>query len=231
MRISPLFLLGGFLYLGNMEKIIHQIWVGDKEIPEREKQYVKSLKELNSNYQQFLWFDDNLPDLPLGIKEKYDYFKQHTQWIVCADLLRQYVVYEFGGIYIDLDYEPIQNLDTLEFEKYDGFMLHGDEEDLNICNSLFGFVKKHPLTQHLIDTIINEQPQWYSPRWFGKSVKSFYGLNYENRISELNNKIDKNIRLIHVNELRKSMNHKLLYSWSPENKPKYNVRNSKNPFQ
>lgn len=213
-----------------MCKIIHHIWIGDREMPEREKQYVRRIKELNPSFNQMLWYDDNLPDMPSGIKKKYDFFREAKVWVVCADILRQYLVYEYGGIYADVDYEPLQSLDALDLEKYEGFLYHGGDEDLNISNGMFGFRAKHPLSAYIIDKIIVQPPSWYGPTWFGRMIKEYYGLEYTSLTSELELKMDSNIKFIHVFEQQKVMLHQALYSWSKQNYPTYKKRDNKNPF-
>ena len=208
---------------------LHHIWIGNREMPEAEKEYVRRIKELNPSYEQMLWYDDNLPDLPSGIKEKYDFFHTANVWIVCADILRQYLVYEYGGMYTDVDYEPLDSLDALGLNGYDGFLYHGGDEDLNISNGMFGFSAKHPISSFIIEKIIQEPPGWYGPTWFGRVIKEYHGLKYTDTISELDKKMN-GIKFIHVFEQQKVMLHKALYSWSKQNYPKYQVRENKNPF-
>jgi mannosyltransferase OCH1-like enzyme len=214
-----------------MEKIIHQIWIGESEMPNREKEYVKMTKELNPSYHQILWYDGNIPKLPEKFKEIYDRHYKRKDWVQCADLLRQYLVYEMGGIYIDVDYEPLKPLNCLKLDSCDGFLYHGGDEDLNISNSMFGFKSKHPISTFVYETIIKDESHWFGPTWMGKVIKSYFGLDYKDLTSKLESKMDKNLKFIYVRELDKVMLHKSLYSWSPENYPKYKPRNQANPFK
>ena len=45
-----------------MEKIIHQIWVGKFEMPDREKRFIEKLITMNPSYEHKLWVNDNIPE-------------------------------------------------------------------------------------------------------------------------------------------------------------------------
>ena len=94
-------------------KIIHQIWVGGYEIPTRERYISNQLKENHSDYEYFLWTDNNLPEIPENLKEMYHIMYENKDYVFCADMLRWLVVYNYGGWYLDIDWEYISNLNTL----------------------------------------------------------------------------------------------------------------------
>ena len=214
-----------------MEKIIHQIWIGDKELPIREKEYVCQVKEMNPDFTQMLWYDDNLPDMPTEISNIYDTYKRHGRLIFCADILRHIVVNKYGGIYCDVDYKPMQPLSVYELEKFDMLLYHGGDEDLTISNGLFGFKANNELSNYIVESISKDSVGGYYPEWFGRKIKNFYGLEYKDLTSELEKKIDKETsQFIFVRDLEKVMLHYALYSWSNENAITYKTRVAKNPF-
>ena len=96
-----------------INKIIHQIWVGKYPLPERETRLSKELKEKHPNYEYHLWTDDNLPEIPERLKDMYELMYSKKDYVYCADMLRWLVVYQYGGWYLDIDWEFIQSLDSL----------------------------------------------------------------------------------------------------------------------
>jgi len=214
-----------------MEKIIHQIWIGDKELPIKEKKYVFQVKEMNPDFTQMLWYDNNLPDMPTEISEIYYSFLKQGRLIMCADILRHIVVNKYGGIYCDVDYKPIQPLNVYELERFDMLLYHGGDEDFTISNGIFGFTANNELSNYIVESIIKDNIGGFYPQWFGRKIKNFYGLEYNNLTSELEKKLDKQkAQFIYVRDLEKVMLHYALYSWSPENAITYNTRVASNPF-
>jgi mannosyltransferase OCH1-like enzyme len=88
-----------------INKIIHQIWVGKYPLPERETRLSKEIKEKHTNYEYHLWTDDNLPDIPERLKDMYELMYSKKDYVYCADMLRWLVVYQYGGWYLDIDWE------------------------------------------------------------------------------------------------------------------------------
>ena len=89
-----------------MEKIIHQIWVGEYEMPNKEKYFLERCKKINPDFIHILWTNENLPILPEKVQAHCDYFTAKKDYAFVADVLRVYLIHEYGGLYIDLDTRP-----------------------------------------------------------------------------------------------------------------------------
>ncbi|KAL4228290.1 hypothetical protein ACF0H5_013721 [Mactra antiquata] len=148
-------------------RIIHQTWK-DTEIPRKLIGWVKSWLKKNPEYEYWLWTDDSARQL---IKERHpsflDTFDSYPEGIRRADALRYIVLYEFGGVYADMDVESLQNLDPM-LRKYSCFMpqepyehpiLYGNFEHL-VINAVMGCSPKHPFMKSLIDNL-----PYYSHMW------------------------------------------------------------------
>ncbi|KAJ5779813.1 mannosyl phosphorylinositol ceramide synthase SUR1 [Penicillium paradoxum] len=84
-------------------KIIHRMWRGPaSEIPEEWSNATKSCQEQNPSYQQYLWTD----------KTAHEFIETHFGWFLSTytshllphqqiDALRYFLVWHYGGIYID----------------------------------------------------------------------------------------------------------------------------------
>jgi hypothetical protein len=93
-------------------KIIHQQWK-TTEIPEGKYTLWRSkFKKLfsESEFTYMLWTDENAREL---IKSDYPYFLEaydgYEFGIQRADAARYFVLHKYGGLYADLDYEPLVN--------------------------------------------------------------------------------------------------------------------------
>lgn len=196
-----------------MEKIIHQIWVGDFKIPHREKQLSENIKQLHSDYEYILWKDAT--DLPENVKYWYDRFYSIKNYVFCADLLRVWAVYKYGGFYLDIDFDIKKRLDPLF--NYDAILFYHNDTDYTIPNNLIGAKKNSAILKYCLDNV-NENCSWYGPSWLGGQIKNYLGLPYEieqQPVMELLNK--ENIHYHqYFNFEQEYGKHLSLYSWEPK---------------
>lgn len=197
-----------------MEKIIHQIWVGPNKIPDRERKFIEKIQEAHPSFEYMFWYDNNIPKMPKYIKNVYDLFAKNNKWAFCADILRCYVVYLYGGVYVDVDFDIVLGLESWKLENFDGFLYHGDEGDYTISNGFFAIKKDHPLSKYIIENISEENTHWYGPSWFGNCIKNYHNLEYTCTIDDLRKHllID-NFKYIFVREVEEYMLHYGLSSW------------------
>jgi hypothetical protein len=120
--------------------IIHYIWLGN-EIPYQNKQLLKTWEEKNPNFLIIKWDDSyfkNNSFVQSCIKTK--------KYAFAADYIRAWILYNFGGIYLDTDVECIKPFsDELLNQEY----LFGYENDNQIiqcgvigCNIKNIYIKK-----------------------------------------------------------------------------------------
>jgi mannosyltransferase OCH1-like enzyme len=137
-------------------KIIHQIWLGPNEIPERLLSYRTVWKELHPDWEFWCWRDKDVPEL---VNQKlYDYVDTYSGR---SDVLRYEIIYKHGGVYVDMDYMPFKNIEPvikdLDFFINADVVENWHEKCPNYFNaSLYGAVPKHPLSEKLITNL----PQW-----------------------------------------------------------------------
>jgi len=214
-----------------MEKIIHQIWLGDNELPERERNFILNMKLVNPSFEHRLWYDGNLPELEGELGKVYKHFRDAECWAFAADVMRLFLVYEYGGLYVDVDFEPLRYIEDWCLESRCGLFYHGDEEDYTISNGLFGLQKGHPLAKHIIDSVNTNNLRGYFPKWLGRTIKNYYNLDYEVPLSLLKNVMAlENIYFPYVRELEGYMLHHGLYSWDWNKKQLFSKRQTYNPF-
>lgn len=171
---------------------IHQIWVGDKRIPNHVKNYMDRVKNHHVDFNYYFWNDDNLPELPENLKKIYDSYQQP---VLKADLLRMYVVYTYGGTYLDADLIPARGLDShvILHKEYDGFIVYDDSYQMSaLSNTIFGFKKNHPLLKYMLDNITHEG-QWIGPNWWAQTICKY--LQLDNDVATVNDLRDKLVEI------------------------------------
>ncbi len=127
-------------------KIIHYIWLGKKELPEKEKKCLESWKKFCPDYELKLWNEDNF-----DIENSNEYVKEaykNKKYAFVADYIRMHALYEEGGIYLDTDVELLKPFD--EFLKYDFFSTF---ENMVMINPAIVGAKKHNI---VIKTILED---------------------------------------------------------------------------
>lgn len=126
-------------------KIIHYVWFGGAPIPVEFQKCIDSWKKYCPDYKIIEWNAENY-DINKNryMKEFYD----NRKWGLAVDYARLDIVYEHGGIYMDVDVELIKNIDELLFNNaYMGF----SEPTLVALGLGFGAVKNFKLIKELRD--------------------------------------------------------------------------------
>lgn len=101
-----------------IQKIVHQAWVGEKPIPEREKAWCEEMKKMNPTWDVRLYGNELLELYKTDpyVRALQD-LKKPAAFIV--DRLRMLLLRDYGGVWLDPDCQPIRPLDTLK-EVWDG---------------------------------------------------------------------------------------------------------------
>lgn len=100
-------------------KIIHYIWLGGAPLPELVEKCIASWQKLCPDYEIKRWDESNLNlDLYPYVRQAYDAKK----YAFASDVLRYQIIWENGGIYLDVDVELIKPLDdVLDNQLFMGF--------------------------------------------------------------------------------------------------------------
>ena len=101
--------------MNTFPRIIHQCFLGfDGPIPEKWVQNHKKWKKLHPSYQIRLWNMEDSVTLINEIDPSFlRIFENYEFNIERADAIRYFILYKFGGIYVDLDIIPNYSLDSL----------------------------------------------------------------------------------------------------------------------
>ena len=135
-------------------KIVHQIWLGGK-VPEEYRLWASTWAQLQGwTYQ--LWTDENIHTLKLY---NQDLFNEIDNYGEKSDLLRLEILRQYGGVYVDMDFECFRPAFFEElhrdFDFYIGIepLAHGviyKYRMFKFCNAIIAAAPNHPLMEALI---------------------------------------------------------------------------------
>ncbi len=95
-------------------KTLHYIWLGNGNKPNLTNICIHSWYEKLEGYTIQEWSEANL-DLD-KIAEENRFFRECRKrkiWAFMADYLRLYILYQYGGIYVDTDIQVLKNFDDI----------------------------------------------------------------------------------------------------------------------
>lgn len=146
-------------------KVIHQIWIGGP-LPDVFKKYMKTWQELHPDWEYVLWDDEKVKELfPLYNQRFYD---ESEGMGVKSDLLKWEIIYRFGGVYADVDFECLRPLDLLN-HTYDFYtaLQPFDAFFVQLGAALFAAHPGHPILKHCIETIKDDWHHQGAPKKSG----------------------------------------------------------------
>lgn len=134
----------------SIPKVIHYCWFGRGKKSELHEKCIKSWKEKCPDYKIIEWNEDNFDiNMNTYVKEAYECKK----YAFVSDFVRLYVLYNYGGIYMDTDVEVIKPLDELLF--VDGFS--GFETKKCIPTGIIAAIKGNMWIKDQLDSYKNDR--------------------------------------------------------------------------
>lgn len=198
-----------------MEKNIHQIWLGEKKIPKHIKEWMDEIKNAHPNFNYFFWNDSNIPTMPDDLKQVYNSLEHPA---MKSDLLRVYVLYLYGGIYLDADYKLIGNINELEcFSSNNEYIVYEKKDKVeDFCNSLLISKKGSKFITYALSTI-KIPGMWLGPHWHAQCIYEYFHLPKFCSYKEIINKCNENgFKYIDWEYFDKNIaKHGFLASWYP----------------
>lgn len=129
-------------------KIIHQIWLGSP-FPEKYKKLQETWLHLHPTWEYKLWTANDIKELGLVNQAAYDSVANYGQK---ADIARYEILYRFGGLYIDTDFECLKSFDEIHecCDFYSGIAVSAGVLSFN---GLIGSIAEHPILKRCIQNI------------------------------------------------------------------------------
>lgn len=136
-------------------KVIHYVWMGRAPKSELFNKCYESWKKFLPEYTIIEWNEDNFDiNSNLYVKQAYE----NKKWAFVSDYVRLYVIYNYGGIYMDTDVEVLKPLDR--------FLIHsafsGFESETDIPTGIMAGAKGNKWYKELLSyyddkTFINDK--------------------------------------------------------------------------
>ena len=124
-------------------KIIHYIWFGRGEYPEKVKECIDSWKRYLPDYKYMLWNEDTF-DVNANAFTREAYAQKKYAFV--SDYVRLCALSKYGGIYMDTDMEILKPVDPFLKER-----LVLGTDDLGHITAFMATEANHPLWKALID--------------------------------------------------------------------------------
>jgi len=140
-------------------KIIHYCWFGDKPLPLIFEKCYDSWQKHCFDFEIIFWNEKNVD---IGADDFLSYAYENGKFAFLTDYFRLKLIYEQGGIYLDIDVELLRPIDELLFNSM--FLSFSDTRFINTGNG-FGAVKGHKLIKKMLENyqINNESLNTTSP--------------------------------------------------------------------
>ena len=128
-------------------KKIHQIWLGSP-FPDKYRAWAYSWKAFNPDWEYKLWTNDNVNEVDLPDRNLFNSIRSVGHK---SDYLRYHILNQFGGLYIDTDFEclkPFEPLSYLDF--YTGI---GFPAEVELYIGLIATTPGHPIIKRIVENV------------------------------------------------------------------------------
>jgi hypothetical protein len=150
----------------SIPRIFHRIWIGAKPLHPRMVEYQKAL--INLHYPQWIfktWHGDGQsPDLICAedgtcFRSNNTYLLQQALHLAQqSNILRLELLLAFGGVYIDMDLEPLKPLDSI-IENCSACISPFFMDPIRCNNSFLACTPQHPWIQDCLKTLPERDPK------------------------------------------------------------------------
>ncbi len=128
-------------------KIIHYCWLSNDEIPENLKAYMQTWKEKLTDYEFIKWdFSRFDKESSKWVSDAFD----NKKYAFAADYIRLYAIYNFGGIYLDMDVEVLKPFDELLDGAY--MLAYESNKKRGVEAGIFGAEKGNDFIKKCLDS-------------------------------------------------------------------------------
>jgi hypothetical protein len=148
-------------------RVFHQIWVGPDPFPEEYVHYQQTWLQHHPGWELRFWTEENLPER-LRRPEAAERLRVPAER---ANILRMEVLWRFGGVHVDTDFECRRSIEPL-IEDASIFISLAKPRRVN--SALMGSVAEHPL--------LDEALEQMRPREFFGHDKDATGVLFVNRL-------------------------------------------------
>ena len=151
----------------SIPRILHQTWKSE-QVPQPWAGFQARWRALHPEFEYRLWTDvQNDAFVRSEFPDLHSLYRSFTREIYRADMVRCLYLLRFGGVYVDLDVEPLRPLD--EFLATCGDCMLGAEPEAHArkrrgkprlaCNAIMASAPGHPFWLRMMDEIARRAAQ------------------------------------------------------------------------
>jgi len=141
-------------------KIIHQTWKTN-DIPDKWKISSLMWKKHHPDWTYILWTDAMILDyITLAHPTFLKLFNSYKYDIMRVDMVRYFILKDFGGIYCDLDLYPVCNLENYFKSDNNVYLVFSGNVFGCVTNSFMASKKNAPLWDDVLNNLHNKIP-WF----------------------------------------------------------------------
>ena len=130
----------------SVPKIIHQLWIGEKNAP---MNAMNSVKNMNPDYEYMFWNEKTIENNLIINKRYKRKLEDHNAIWGQADMYRYIILEKYGGIFVDADMVCVEPFDAF-------FCWENETARPNLCaTSLQGYTPNHIIPQTAIKWIMD----------------------------------------------------------------------------
>lgn len=130
-------------------KIIHYCWFGKGAMPELVERCIASWHTHMPDWEYRLWTEDNfeMNEAPQYVREAYIAKK----YAFVSDYVRLWALEQYGGLYMDVDFEVYKSFDDL-MEQYEAFAGYEGSRHNPVMMGVIAAKAHHPWIQGMMQT-------------------------------------------------------------------------------
>lgn len=126
-------------------KVIHYCWFGETPMSPLIQECIKSWHKYLPDWDFILWNEENSPLEHPFVKKAL----REKKYAFVADYIRSYVLYNYGGVYLDTDMELIKNIFPLLENNF--FAAYEDSGRDKVSCGIIGCIKGHVILKTVLD--------------------------------------------------------------------------------
>lgn len=153
-RLYTTYLIDDLQWLDEVRipKVVHHIWLGSS-LPEKCKILRDTWLLNHPGWKFILWTDKDVEKFGMENKALFD---ASNNWGEKSDIWRYEIIWRYGGLYVDTDFESIKPMDVFHHcvDFYTGIYTshaHGKSPAVIMGMGLIGAIPGHPVMRALID--------------------------------------------------------------------------------
>lgn len=144
-------------------KIIHQIWSNKYfPLPNAFVKLSQTWKELHPNWQYIFWDDIKIANfIEMNFPQYLNSYHSFSYDIQRWDAIRYLILYKMGGLYVDFDYECLENIEPLLLKNCcfamepEGHVFIKEHEGKYFNNALMASIPNHPFMEKVIERVFD----------------------------------------------------------------------------